>query len=518
MTVHEKLAEPIQPDRKRRCYEAAEGEHEKEQSFTEVEMDNLPLYKVLAKFMGPGIMVAIAYIDPGNYTADLQAGSRFKYKLLWSVAVAHVIGYIFQVLTVKQTLATGRTFARECGLEYPWLRAWLWFWGETASVASDVGYVMGTAISFKILFNLNMTYGVLISILDTFLFLLIQNLGHRKMEAFCAILGMVVVSCCVFEISGEGLSFEMLTGLIPLHGGVHDPKDEVHSVGQDEKAYVWNIIAQIGASVVAPNYFLHSALTMTRRVAGHGEGDQANRDRQLRTSVKWSAVETAIGIGFAFIINAILLLLAGSLYYEPGKEAGDSLVDYASMLGSSLGSSSKTIFALSIFAGGMSASVTGTMASQYILEGFYEVKVKAWILRMCTRTISIVPAFLMTLAWGDQSGAIIDACQVVVNFAAPFSLIPLVKMTSSPLKMGVNVNSAGFTAILWILCVVLTGLNLMAIYQEVSDEDSPFFGGVVQAYVVTMVVGLPYAASVVFLMLKPLTVAPDQEKGLVKSA
>lgn len=513
MTVHgDVLAAPIQAEaRQPRWWEPRDEVHE--QSFTEVQVEGLPWHKVLCQFLGPGIMIAIAYIDPGNYTADLQAGSRFKYKLLWSVLAAHVIGYVFQVLTVKQTLATGRTLSRECGLEYPWMRAWLWFWGETASVASDVGYVMGAAIGLNILFGLDLIYGVLVSILDTFFFLALQSLGHRKLELFCAVLGAVVVCCCVFEISKSGVSASMLTGLIPGWGGVTDSQDTVHTAQEDVSDYILAVCAQIGASVVAPNFFLHSALTMTRRVAGQGEGDQADRDRQLKVSVKWSAVETCIGIFFAFVINSIILLIGGKLYYNPtDPEAANSLVEYAGLLESVLGSASKWIFALSILAGGLSASVTGTLASQYILEGFYDIRVKTWIIRLATRAVSIVPAFFITWAYGDRSGDIIDACQIVVNFAAPFSLVPIVKITGSSLKMGKNANSKAVTGALWILCVALTALNLQAIYAEFDGDYNAS-----TALMITIVAGVPYVLCVLYLMWKPLSVMPDQKNGLVKA-
>lgn len=391
---------------------------------------------------------------------------------------------------------------------------WLWFWGEIASVASDLSYVMGTAIGLNILFGWDLTIGVAVSILDTFIFLGLQNLGHRKLELFCAVLGSVIVLCCLWEIGGSGMELGMLTGFIPGYGGLHEPQDKVHSTHEDASAYVLSVCAQIGASVVAPNFFLHSALTMTRRVAGQGEGDQENRNHQLRTAVKWSAVETGIGIFFAFIINAIILLIGGKLYYDAtDPEPSESLVDYAGMLQSSLGNASKIIFALSILVGGQSASVTGTLASQFILEGFYQVRVKTWIIRLATRFVSVVPAFFMTLIYKDNSGDVIDACQVVVNFAAPFSLIPLVKMTSSSLKMGVNTNSKVFTAILWVLCVVLTALNLQAIYAEFADD----FDDTIAMWI-TIVAGIPYAACALFLMLKPLRINPDAEHGLVKTA
>merc|ERR1719201_2231079 len=213
------------------------------------------------------------------------------------------------------------------------------------------------------------------------------------------------------EIAATGMTWNMLTGLVPFWNGFSDGADDT-PISEDRKDYTFIVVGIIGASVVPPNFFLHSALTRTRRVAGQGHGTQEVRDQQMRTSVKWSAIETAIGIGFAFIINAIILLIAGKLYYDPEHpETVDDLGAFADLLKSVLDSGSKYIFALSIFAGGQSASVTGTLASQYIMEGFMNVRVKIWILRLATRTVSIAPAFIITLFCGDRSADIIDACQ-----------------------------------------------------------------------------------------------------------
>lgn len=495
-----------------RWWEQPAGDDGPEQSFTEVQLDGVPWHRLLLKFIGPGIMIAIAYIDPGNYSTDLQSGSRFKYRLLWSVLLAHALGYIFQVLTVKQTLATGRTLSEECGAEYRQLRVFLWLCGETASIASDLGYVMGTALAFQILFNLPLIYGVLISVFDTFIFMAIQAMGHRKMELFCAVLGTVVVCCCIMEISSSGVSWDMLTGLVPFWHGLSDGVDDT-PIAEDAQDYIFIVVGVIGASVVPPNFFLHSALTRTRRVAGQGTGTQEERDQQMKTTVKWSSIETAIGIGFAFLINAIILLIAGKLYYNPQHpETVDDLGDFADMLKSVLGSWSKYIFALSIFAGGQSASVTGTLASQYIMEGFLNVRVKMWMLRLATRTVSIAPAFFITLFCGNRSADIIDACQVVVNIVVPFTIIPILKITSSPMKMGVHRNSTAAAAVLWFLCIFLCGLNVFAIGQQIYGSMSP---GPAIALIVVLL--SPYLALCAYLIWKPVSIPPSKD-GMVQAS
>jgi len=229
--------------------------------------------------------------------------------------------------------------------------------------------------------------------------------------------------------------------------------------------------------------------------------------------VKFSAMETSIGIFGAFVINAVITLIAGKLYYNPQHpQEVDSLTDFSTMLQGSLGSASKYIFALSIFAGGQSASVTGTLASQYILEGFMNVRVKVWILRVLTRTVSILPAFFITWAYGDRTSDVIGACQIVVNFVVPFTIIPLVKITSSPMKMGVHKNSIVSNLVLWFLCFFLSGLNIFAIGQQISDSvDSALM-----SWVVMSVLLLPYAGIIAYLIWKPVSVQPDAVHGLVR--
>jgi len=339
----------------------------------------------------------------------------------------------------------------------------------------------------------------------------IQAMGHRKMELFCAVLGGIVVVCCVTEISESGMTWDMLTGMVPFWHGLSDGVDDT-PIAEDAQDYIFIVVAVIGASVVPPNFFLHSALTRTRRLAGQGDGSQEVRDQQMKTTVKWSAIETAIGIGFAFLINGIILVIAGKYYYNPEHpETVDDLGDFADMLKSVLGSGSKYVFALSIFAGGQSASVCGTLASQYIMEGFLDIRVKMWIVRLATRTVSIAPAFIITLAYGDRSADIIDACQVVVNIVVPFTIIPILKITSSPMKMGVHRNSMVTSAVLWFLAIFIIILNIFAIGQQIWGSMSPG-----PAYALMTVFLVPYMAICGYLIWKPMSIPPSKD-GLVQA-
>lgn len=493
--------------RKLRWWEPQSAEEPEE--VTEVQLEGTPAWRLLGRFLGPGIMIAIAYIDPGNYATDLSGGSRFQFRLLWSVLFAHVLGYVFQVLVVLQSLGTGRTLSEECAVEYPSLRVFLWLTAEISSVASDLSYVMGTATAFKILFHLPMVWGVLLSASDTLVFMAIQALGHRRMELFCGLLGLVVTACCLSEICMTGLDWEVLTGFVPFLHGLADAKDET-PLGQDARDYVVLATSIIGASVCPPNYFLHSALVHTRRFVQHDEADLGG---QLRTAVKYNAAETAIGIFFAFLINAAILIVSAKIFYTKDHHPTiSSLKDMSAVLKSLLGPASSYLFALSIFAGGQSASVVGTLASQFILEGFMNIRIKMWIRRLVTRVVSIAPAFLITLAAGDQSAAIIENAQVVVNFAVPFTLIPILKFTSSSEKMGQHRLSQPFQGVLWAMLFLVSALNIGSAVQIFTDP--PF-----EQYSTPVLFALliPYLAIIGYMVWKPARVAPS-EKGLARQA
>lgn len=484
-----------------------EPEDVETQSFTEISTNEVSWCKLCKLFVGPGIMIAIAYIDPGNYTTDLQGGSRFQYRLLWSVLFAHVLGYIFQVLVVMQSLATGRTLSEECALEYPRMRVFLWLCAEISSVASDLGYVMGTAVAIKILFHIDLVWGVAIASCDTLLWMMLQALGHRKMEAFCALLGLIVTGCCFAEIGMSGLPWEVFLGFIPAYGGLTDGVESTPS-SEDVQQYIWIATSIVGASVCPPNFFLHSALVHTRRFTQNSfieSGARAMREiSQFRTSVKFFALETAVGIFFAFCINAIILIVAAELYYNPQHPTViEELADMSTMLTRVLGKGSSIVFALSIFAGGQSASVTGTLASQYILEGFMKIRLKLWIRRVLTRMVSIIPAFFITLFCGDQSATIIDDAQVVVNFAVPFTLIPILKFVSSPVKMGPHAMGRGRSIVLWAMMCLVTLLNLATAVQLFLQNF-----GTTMGIILVVLVMVPYFSLVGYIVYKTPSVPP----------
>lgn len=459
-------------------------------------------WTLMGSFIGPGIMIAIAYIDPGNYATDLQGGSRFEYKLLWSIAWAHAMGFIFQVLVLSVALATGRTLSEECALEYPVMKVFLWLSAETSSIAADVGYIMGTATALLVFFKIPLLWGVLISALDTLLFLAIQALGHRKMELFCALLGSIVAICSVGELCILKPPLSALLGFIPFWGGIDDGSAATPLLS-DFKDYTLALTGIFGACVCPPNFFLHSALVQSRRFA---PDERVDSKSQMLTAVKFNAMETGLGIFFACLINCSIMMLAGKFYFNPLEpKMEDDLTHLANFLKIMLGGASKNLFALSLFCGGQSASVTGTLASQFILEGFMNVRLKPWVRRSLIRVIAVVPAFLLTFFYGGaRSARIIAGAQVVVNFVVPFTLIPILKFVSSPVKMGEHALSLPVQCLLWVMLIFVTSLNLVTAQQTLTGIDQ------VVGWITFAVLVVPYAGVVGYLIWKPITVPPSE--------
>jgi manganese transport protein len=457
-------------------------------------------------------------MDPANYATDLQAGSCFHFRLLWAVFFAHVCGYAFQMLVVTMTFATGRTLAEEMALEYPPLRHVLWLFAETASVATDFARVMGTAIALLILFDLPLCWGVLVTGCDTLVVIGMRALGQRKVEVFCMLFGALAALCCSVEPWIIGMSLkdvgEVLAGFVPFMFGVSDggKPQAMKEIG----AYVAVATSITGASLSPPNFFLHSALVQTRRFAGPTAGDIRNtqpgalRAGQLQAAVEFNSIETAIGIGFALVVNVIVVIMAGKVLYDPQQpHRNPQLMDMSDALAHIVGRGGMYLFALALFFGGQSATVVGTLASQYILEGFLKVRLRLCLRRFATRIISLVPALLLTIFFADQSSEMMVVAQAVVSFVVPLTLVPILRFTSSKEKMGAYKLTDGKCYALWAVCFLVTLLNVLVIVQSLFSRLRS-----TMAWILTSLLLVPYAATLAYLTWKPVRVLPDPQKGL----
>ncbi|QDZ23170.1 natural resistance-associated macrophage protein [Chloropicon primus] len=405
------------------------------------------------QFLGPGILIAVVYVDPGQITVDMESGSVFQYKLLWALVVSNLIGLLFQHVCTRLSITTGRNLAEENRLEYPWkVRIFLWFSVELASIAADVGYVMGTAIALEILTGMPLHYGVLITGLDTFLALGLQYFGIRTVEMIVGLLFGAVLLCYLVEIFMVSPSIGgILDGLVPRlwHS------NENFGV----KTWVELLCANLGAAVCPPNFFLQSALVNVRSIE--------KTERAVREAFAFNLAETSLCLFLATLVNIVMLILAASEFYP---ERVVSLSQGADLLGNTLGGSASMAFATAMLCAGQSSSLTGVLSTQYIMEGFFEMTVPGWVVRLVTRVIAILPAFLIVYTYGPNTAAdLIEKAQVVVNLVVPFTVIPLTKFLCSELKMGVFVLPRWLQNACWASAVAALVLNLFSITETLSS-------------------------------------------------
>ena len=413
-------------------------------------------WQKFAAFFGPGLLIATVYIDPGQIVVDMETGSAFQYRMLWAMLAANGMGLMFQHLCSRLAIVTGRNLAVECRLEYPrGMRIFLWLTVELASIAADLGYVMGTATALTILTGMDLHWGVLLTGLDTFLALGLQSLGIRKIEALIGSLFGLVVCCYFVELLMVRPSvLGVMDGLLPRLWH----KNAKYGYGD----WLNLLCANLGAAVCPPNFFLHSALVRTRKITNRSMGT-------IVEAFEYNLYETGICLGLATLVNAVMLILAAAHFFP---ERVVSLAQGADLLKEVLGSSSRVAFAIAMLCAGQSSSLTGVLSTQYIMEGFFEMSVPAWVVRITTRALAIIPAFYVVYSRGpDVAAELIEQAQVVVNFVVPFTVIPLTKFLSSPAKMGPYRLSKGTEHACWAASAVAIVLNLMAIQQAIEGLD-----------------------------------------------
>ncbi|KAG0499489.1 hypothetical protein HPP92_004180 [Vanilla planifolia] len=391
----------------------------------EIEADQIVVpvkngWKNLFAFIGPGFLVSIAYIDPGNFKTDLQSGAQYKYELLWIILVALIAALVIQSLAAKLGVVKGKHLAEHCRAEYPKAPNFvLWLLAELAVVASDIPEVIGTAFALDMLFSIPVWCGVLITGLSTMVLLFLQNYGVRKLEFVISFLVFTIAACFMAELGYAKPPFpEVLKGLfIP----------KLKGNGSTGLA-----ISLLGAMVMPHNLFLHSALVLSRKVHRSATG--------LKEACKLYTVESAIALGFAFLINVSIISLSGV---------------------NALGKWSSTLFAISLLASGQSSTITGTYSGQYVMQGFLNLQLTPWKRNILTRSLAIIPSLIAVIISGSSgAGKLIIVASMMLSFELPFALLPLLKFTSSKAKMGPYVNSPMLSAATWAMGSLLIAINV----------------------------------------------------------
>jgi manganese transport protein len=405
-------------------------------------------------FAGPGFLVAVGYMDPGNWATDLAAGSRYNYRLLFVIMLSNLLAILLQSLCIKLGVVTGRDLAQACRDHFSKrVSIFLWILAEIGIAACDLAEVIGSAIALELLFHIPLIWGVCITALDVLLILFLENKGFRYIEAIVVTLVATIGLCFGLEI------FFSRPELAGLFSSLFIPSKEI--LHDREMLYI--AIGILGATVMPHNLYLHSAVVQTRDFDRTPEGK--------REAIKYCNIDSAVALTFALLVNAAILVVSAATFYRSGNHQVAEIGDAYKLLSPLLGvAGASTIFALALLASGQNSTLTGTLAGQIIMEGFINMRVKPWLRRLITRLIAIIPTIIVTAYWGESGTAqLIIFSQVILSFQLSFAVFPLVMFTSNKLKMGEFVNPVWLKSLAWTAAVLIATLNAWLLVQSVRE-------------------------------------------------
>lgn len=401
-------------------------------------------WKKLMAFAGPGLMVAVGYMDPGNWATDIAGGAQFGYTMLSVILLSNFFAILLQYLALKLGIVAERDLAQACHDHFPKSVSFiLWILCEVAIAACDLAEVIGAALAINLLFHIPLTWGVLITSLDVLIILYFQHKGFRLLESIVASLILIILVCFIFEIiAARPALFPMLSGLIPKPEIVFNP------------SMLYIAIGILGATVMPHNLYLHSSIVQTRNYDRDTEGK--------KMAIKYATIDSTVSLLFAFFINAAILILASATFHSTGHhDVADITVAYK-LLDPLLGATfASTLFAVALLASGQNSTLTGTLAGQIVMEGFLNIRLKPWIRRLITRAIAIVPAFFVTLLYGEKGiASLLVLSQVILSMQLSFAVIPLIMFTNDKEKMGIFVNRTPTKVVVWIVAGIILSLNI----------------------------------------------------------
>jgi manganese transport protein len=398
--------------------------------------------KILA-FAGPGYLVAVGYMDPGNWATDIGGGSKFGYTLLSVILISNLMAMFLQALSAKLGIATGRDLAQACREQYSRRTGlFLWVVCEIAIAACDLAEVLGSAVALKLLCGLPLLAGVLITAFDVLIVLALQGRGFRLIEAFVVTLIASIAACFAYEIFfAHPLWREAAIGFIP----------RAEILRNREMLYI--AIGILGATVMPHNLYLHSSIVQTRAFGS------STRDR--REAVRYAIFDSTLALGFALFINAAILVLGAAAFHTRGLHNVAEIADAYKLLSPVLGASlASTLFACALLASGQNSTLTGTLAGQIVMEGFLDIRLKPWLRRLITRSIAIIPAALVIgFAGENKVTSLLILSQVILSFQLPFAVIPLIQFTGDRSKMGEFANSRFTTVVAWVVAAAILFFN-----------------------------------------------------------
>jgi manganese transport protein len=404
--------------------------------------------KLLA-FAGPGFLVAVGYMDPGNWATDLAGGSKYNYSLLTVIMISNLMAILLQALSLKLGIVTGRDLAQACRDHFSRPVSFaLWFICELAIAACDLAEVIGSAIALNLLFGIPLLVGVCITALDVLLVLFLQNKGFRYIEALVITLIAVIGGCFAWElVASRPDVVGIAKGFIPSSQIVTDP------------GMLYIAIGILGATVMPHNLYLHSSIVQTRRYEMNSAGK--------REAIKFATIDSTLALMFALFINAAILIVSAATFYTRGRNDVAEIQEAYKLLSPLLGvTGASTLFALALLASGQNSTLTGTLAGQIVMEGFLNIRLRPWLRRLITRLIAIIPAVAVTSMSGEKGTTnLLVLSQVILSLQLSFAVFPLVMFTSDKLKMGEFVNRPWTKYLAWFVAMVIALLNAWLLFQ-----------------------------------------------------
>ncbi len=406
-------------------------------------------WRTLLTFVGPGLMVAVGYMDPGNWATDLAGGAQFGYLLLSVIMISNLMAMLLQYLSLKLGIVTGRDLAQACRDHYSRpVTFFLWILCEIAIAACDLAEVIGSAIALNLLFGIPIVVGTIITAADVVVVLFLQHRGFRYVEALVAALIFIIAACFGYELLvAQPPIAAILGGLIPSTEIIFNP------------SALYLAIGILGATVMPHNLYLHSSIVQTRAI----EPTEAAK----RKAIKFASIDSTGSLLFAFLINAAILILSAAAFHGTANESVADINDAYKLLTPVLGAGlASTFFAIALLASGQNSTLTGTLAGQIVMEGFLNIHLRPWMRRLITRAIAIVPAVIVAAIYGERgTGELLVLSQVILSLQLSFAVIPLVQFTSEKAKMGVFTNSRLTKTIAWVVAILIAVLNIYLLYQ-----------------------------------------------------
>jgi manganese transport protein len=408
-------------------------------------------WRKLLAFSGPGLMVAVGYVDPGNWATDIAGGAQFGYTLLSVILISNFFAIILQYLALKLGIATERDLAQACRDHYsPTVSFLLWIFCEIAIAACDLAEVIGSALALNLLFHIPLTWGVAITALDVLVILFFQYKGFRLIESIVASLIFVILACFTYEILASHPDFiPILKGLVPRQQIVLNP------------SMLYIAIGILGATVMPHNLYLHSSIVQTRNY----ERNEAGK----KMAIKFASIDSTVALLFAFFINAAILIVAGAAFHTTGHQGVADIMEAHKLLTPLLGATlASVLFAIALLASGQNSTLTGTLAGQIVMEGFLHIRLNPWLRRLITRGIAIIPAFIVTVIYGEKGiASLLLLSQVILSMQLSFAVIPLIIFTNDSLKMGTFVNSLLTKIVAWTVAFIILILNLYLLFKTI---------------------------------------------------